>query len=817
MRLYNKYYRQSNPPKGRTTLKGEKKGIYEDLLTLLSASVLKRGQGRTQNPKGMSAEDRRDMEEYFKSVRAAQKKRRISYGKEGGRLTSVDAFNMLGDLNRKIEGGRTDLSDYRDAVAKSMKGELDQATRDYLKKLDVRIAEGRKSLIPLRDTINAAVEGYFDREALEYNLHDAIQHLGSTQARVVRRMIDDVGGQVTPREHAGILVSSRKDPSVLEAQKHVATARKYQEAFVDSIRRSQLSQAEWALGEEYAKEQSAADAKSKKLWSQWDGYSPQNKKLWNEVKQRLQKKYKHHLFDDVQFVPATVDSVIQDEFKLLVTMRHGDTPIKKRQNIKRRLQASLKNRWDTKIIQAYEAAGGEEMTPHQKKVRKEQKERKFGVPFPFGDGIFGLYRKRKDGGIRWFLIGEDSTVFMHDDESNKNSASRSLTVAHRVLMNALNLTGRAGWDDLPDEDVQWLKKHKPTISKSLARIFAANIGGARRVDNDTKRWLIAAAELDKAQAEPKRPKQKVDMVALCEALKPGEAASIPEPNGRYVIHVKKARGEKPYQYYVETTRGSKSVMRRAASCDLLALAHIAAEKMIAKEKKKEKTVANPSRRTHKTCKGMKIGEERVFTNKKREYLIHVKKGRGKKTPYSYCVEMPDGSKSSTRKTADCSDVISRGHVIGGAMVGAMRVAQAANNPAKLKQLEGQARRGMAKTNPRQRIVAKEGDIAEMRGVYQLPDHPEEAAKYGYYMGIIKGIDTCGVQNYMKRRRIRKAYQDRLAEGEQEFAAGFSGTKVPKLKKHGGIKMPKFITRTLSGDGDDDELIDEEEYEEAEQG
>jgi hypothetical protein len=47
---------------------------------------------------------------------------------------------------------------------------------------------------------------------------------------------------------------------------------------------------------------------------------------------------------------------------------------------------------------------------------------------------------------------------------------------------------------------------------------------------------------------------------------------------------------------------------------------------------------------------------------------------------------------------------------------------------------------------------------------QIPSDAKKAFRYGLYMGIIRGIDTCGVQNYLKRKRIRKKYEKRILEG-----------------------------------------------------
>jgi len=177
----------------------------------------------------------------------------------------------------------------------------------------------------------------------------------------------------------------------------------------------------------------------------------------------------------------------------------------------------------------------------------------------------------------------------------------------------------------------------------------------------------------------------------------------------------------------------------------------------------------------KDCKGMAVGEERVFKGPKNQYVVFVR--RGIRNKYTMRVMTKDGRESQSRRLDGCDRALSRGHALGGSMVGAGQVLKAISNPTKLKKLNSDARRYFAKKNPTlPRQEADIADIKELTGMFQIPADNEEAFRYGLYFGIIRGIDTCGVQNYLKRKRIRKRYQERLLEGlisETSRAGGLS--------------------------------------------
>lgn len=175
---------------------------------------------------------------------------------------------------------------------------------------------------------------------------------------------------------------------------------------------------------------------------------------------------------------------------------------------------------------------------------------------------------------------------------------------------------------------------------------------------------------------------------------------------------------------------------------------------------------------------MSVGEERIIPGMDGKYTIHVR--RGIKNKYTIWVVTADGRESSRRRIVGLKPAISRGHAIGGAMSGVSRLTGVASNPAKVRSLNSEARRFFAKKNPSlPRQEAEESDIQELAGMFRIPSDPEEAYRYGLYFGIIRGIDTCGVQNYLKRKKIRKRYEQRIFEGMMSESARAGGLTTGK--------------------------------------
>lgn len=194
----------------------------------------------------------------------------------------------------------------------------------------------------------------------------------------------------------------------------------------------------------------------------------------------------------------------------------------------------------------------------------------------------------------------------------------------------------------------------------------------------------------------------------------------------------------------------------------------------------------------KACENMQPRDRLEFQGPGGKYTIVVDKTSGGN--YIYFVVTSDGRESMHRRTDKCADIVSRGHITGGAMVGARAVTGAISNPAKLQRLHKSAEKYFEsrpkpkttrKRNPPKlpRQSADEGDIRDLTGMISIPESPEAAYRYGYYAGIIRGIDTCGVQNYLKRKRIREEYQDKLLSASAEATARLTGTRSGYVAKN----------------------------------
>lgn len=200
-----------------------------------------------------------------------------------------------------------------------------------------------------------------------------------------------------------------------------------------------------------------------------------------------------------------------------------------------------------------------------------------------------------------------------------------------------------------------------------------------------------------------------------------------------------------------------------------------------------------------SCKNMGLGEERVFAGHKGKYNIHVKRAAGGK--FIYHVETSDGVKSQARRTSNCDDILPKANVIGGAMVGANEVSKAIQNPAKIKRLSSEANKHFRKANPKMpRQGADIGDIRDLTGMVGIPNDPNDAYKYGFYAGIIRGIDTCGVQHYLKRKKIRDEFQSKLMSAAMETTARVTGTRSGKMSPSRGRGR---ATQVIDDDDDDD--------------
>ena len=659
MRLYHQQYRQKNPGTSRGALRGAKKDLRSDILKVLSTK-------RRRNPTKVHTR---------------------------GQGRAIDALNALGRLNRKI-------SEY-DAQLAEMKRRPGAAA------LRQAVLDERSRIVAVRDVISANVEGYLTDEALSYSLDAALRALTRTEVRIVKELLSDMGGDVSPEEGASIRTAAAGHPDVRRARARATAAKGKHTRATEGLRsasaRRRLSDTEYMVGAERheAFKSQAAEARAEKGD---EPYRPVDAKLYEAAKNALLAKYPDRL------IPAKLTATRRKEDAAISELSRDDLSANKRAALEGALRRAYAARWRTNLVLAYERAGGKELSAAEYKQREAQRMKKLGTACPLGGGLLGVVveassaEKKSSGGksCKWLLLDSDRKVYMAGLESSKASASKSVNIAYRVLAGMIELEGDAGWDGLPSSDRRWLEDKKPTLSKTVARLLLQNINEKVRVSKTTAKWILSAADIKKHKEE-----------------------------------------------------GAESVAQ--------------------------------------SCKNMTIGEERIFPGPKGKYRIFVKKKIGGK--YTFHVETKDGKTSNIRRMNSCEEVVARGHMIGGAMLGADEVARAISNPGKLKRLENSALRHFRKPNPPKmaRHAAEEGDIRELIGMQGVPGDPDDAYRYGFYAGIIRGIDTCGVQNYFKRRKIRDTFQQKILEAAMDTTARVTGTGGGGTPKRGRSRRSSPIS------------------------
>lgn len=197
---------------------------------------------------------------------------------------------------------------------------------------------------------------------------------------------------------------------------------------------------------------------------------------------------------------------------------------------------------------------------------------------------------------------------------------------------------------------------------------------------------------------------------------------------------------------------------------------------------KIKPVKMKGRDMTKEQKDMTVGEVRIIKGKGKRgsYNIYLKKRmRGK-----YALQVKTGTGHLSKKyVADSAEgAIRKGHMIGGMLTGAEEATRAVSNPAKIKRMDNAARKYLRQNNPiigteMERDPQKPGDLSPgtLASLIQVPLDNEEAFEAGRHLGVIQGIDTCGLRRLLDRRRIRKEFQRKLL-------AGVTGLGKGKTKK-----------------------------------
>lgn len=399
-------------------------------------------------------------------------------------------------------------------------------------------------------------------------------------------------------------------------------------------------------------------------------------------------------------------------------------------------------------------AGHEEILRRRaKEESKREKERKEGHTFDVGKGAYKikaayiLDEKAPDPKKPWlwalFAPGSTRKRIMSGYAGTKAAAGQVIARAHKFWE---NLQRKAIKDDdlatsLEAEYKQaktyWVTKdgeptleaeegveERPLDEDAMEALFEKyGVGGYDGLSKEDKRWLKANMPKISEGIAGTLLDRSAELWAAVEA----EAGKENQPNKKVLQYLIEESGEFP---------GAAAVAKI---------------------------------KTDQHLRRMGAGEERILSG--RGYKIKVKKRGGDQ--FQFQVTTSDGRKSTIiRKRGTPKEIESKARAVAGAMMGAEKVAKAlrSKNPAaSMKRLRNSAAKYFRQTNPGiPREAAEVGTLEDMSTLFRMPADPNEAYKQGFYAGIIKGIDTCGVQNWAKRKKLRKEFERRLVEGLLRF-------------------------------------------------
>lgn len=198
-----------------------------------------------------------------------------------------------------------------------------------------------------------------------------------------------------------------------------------------------------------------------------------------------------------------------------------------------------------------------------------------------------------------------------------------------------------------------------------------------------------------------------------------------------------------------------------------------------------------------------LGEEVSGTDTANKVKITIRRGRGgyfwklKTTDrYGESYEREDGP-YKTRKMAE-----QRANFFKGMITGIPEYIEA--NPSRKKRLAASLKRNRKKyfkkgrgrrKNPPKRSPVTADIMEDFENIVAIPDDAEEAFRAGFFTGLLRGIDTCGVQNYFTRQQIRKKVPKLLAEAHmglgEKLVEGKSGRRGRVRYSFGSTKRGYF--------------------------
>lgn len=801
MRLYHQLYRKKNPPQKRRALSGVRKSLYDDLMALmrmrnpegsirgrtgariqreaLMPGIVAPVMTRTEAQKWKSALSR--LEKWEKEEREKEREREAEY-KERAKVEKWKEKKEREELRRlgKTEPLRRSMLkraakreiEAREAWRKASemppltKGERAELLEDIQKgvaakwnllgELSRRIAAGRRALIPLRNTVAAEIEGRLSGPQLQYTLSEALAELSVVEIKAVRKMLAEaprrigrpiVGEEFVAHEIEPARERAAREPQVLRARRKVERAQAYERESIEIARKArerERATTPWAKSQILLERERLA-RKEAEAYAKLDPRAiaverrdvPKDDELWNKIAVKLAARA---ISGDDQKRGA----------KIVKSFKKYEKTLKRYRDVKKleivpyippsfarittrqaRIQETLEED-RLRSLKDDEAARG------QLRVFREQVKIKTGN-YPRIKTVDQyreyLIRRLYDMvSSRWRSV----LMTMYENKGGRYLTASELHIYERAIKKELGAAFPMG-HGLNGIVIKTNGKYK-------WKVF----------DDEGTALMWGRSESHRAASRKIRNAYGVTVRIFHEAEKGEPGFDFLKLEDRKWLSANKPNMATMMKRILMASLDEKRDVD-AATIRWLATKEALEEPMAIK--REEYTAA-------KDCKGMKAGEKRVVRGKGFTIFAERTK-RGDR--YKMFVVTKDGHKSAVYRLKGCKEIMARGSLVAGAMVAGRKVVAAVGNPASLSRLENSARRYFRKKNPigggvkLPRRPAEVGSIEDLSAMIRLPDDADEAYRLGYYAGIIKGIDTCGVQNYLKRRKLRKEFTQRLLD------------------------------------------------------
>ncbi len=628
---------------------------------------------------------------------------------------------------------------------------------NLLGELNRQIALGNRDLTPLRNVISAEIEGHLSGPALEYSLEQALSQLTALEIRELSNLLDQgiEAGEARARVAAM--------PGIREAARRVERAegreREGEEIVRKAMARGRMGRSQLLLDSELLARKEAKDfTKTDPLYIAFSRKDiPSDKELWDKVVDQLYARSKKLKPNDEARAKKIVK--IFDDYANIIKSYAGIKELKAVPYLPPSFVVKAQSRVEDQIRTEegrIAALLDDEVAKRQLEAFREGLKRDTGA-YPKIDSVskyrdFLARRLYSMVVTRW----RNALMLEYERRGGKYLTPFEIKTRERALKKELGAgfemsKGLYGIVEKTDGDYRWkvftddgkalMWGQSPThatASRQLAiadRVVYSLLGqsdeklGFDYLPSQNRRWL--SSNLPNVSISMKR-------ILLASA---GERVDL-----------------------------DAKVMRWLASEDVLG-----EDMEIYKHGQYLKS---------KDCHGMKPGERRVVGIKGAK--LYVERGKTREV-YKAFIVSKSGVESAVYRFDHCNEVLARASMISGALAAGKKVIGAVGNPSSMLRLESNARKKLEKMaskkkrgrkpkkNPRlPRRPVEVGAIEDLSGMIGLPSDPEDAYRLGYYAGIIRGIDTCGIQNYIRRKKLRKEFEQKLldaAVSQQETLTG----------------------------------------------